>query len=136
MGVLALASAPNSDAAQIFAAPTAYVPPPKRTYDSATTEPEAGYDRVALGDQLFVARIVQFLRTLCARLPASSPPSDAGPVIEAALHTLFEGAPPSSVEISVKASASEGGTAAAVTVRPRRFLGVSLEELSLEMPLG
>jgi type VI secretion system protein ImpC len=136
MGILALASAPNSDEVQIHTAPTAYVPPPKRTYDSATTEPEARHDRVSLGDQLFVARVVQFLRAFCSKLPASSDPSDVRPVLEGALWTLFEGAPPGGIEIDVKAAHGDGGTAAAVTVRPRRFLGVTLEELSLEMPLG
>lgn len=136
MGVLALASAPNTDEVQIFSAPTAYVPPPKRTYDSATTEPEVRYDRVSLGDQLFVARIAQFLRALCGKLPASTDPAEAGPLIEAALWTLFEGAPPSGPEIKAKARADEHGTAVEVTVRPRRFLGVTLEELSLEIPLG
>lgn len=136
MGILALASAPNTDEVQIFSAPTAYVPPPKRTYDSASTEPEVRYERVSLGDQLFVARIAQFLRALCGKLPASADPAEAGPVIEAALWTLFENAPPSGPEISVKARADEHGTSAVVAIRPRRFLGVTLEELSLEIPLG
>ncbi|MEZ4296193.1 MAG: type VI secretion system contractile sheath large subunit [Polyangiaceae bacterium] len=136
MGVLALASAQNSDAVQIFNAPTAYVPPPKRTYDSATTEPEVRYERVSLGDQLFVSRLVQFLRALCAKLPASADPAEAGPVVEGALKTLFEDAAAKSVEVLVKAVHTDEGTAAQVTVRPRRFLGVTLEELSLEIPLG
>ena len=51
--------------------------------------------------------------------------------------TLFESAQGSGVEISVKAATHEGhGTVAAVTVRPRRFQGVSIEELSMEVPLG
>lgn len=136
MGVLALAAAPNTDAAQIFSAPTAYVPPPKRTYDSATTEPEVRYERVPLGDQLFLARVAQFLRAFCSKLPATADPAEVAPVLEGALWTLFEGAPPSSVEISVKAHSGADGTAAAVTIRPKRFLGVTLEELSLEIPLG
>lgn len=136
MGVLALASAPNSDAVQILSAPTAYVTPPKRTYDSATTEPEERYERVPLGDQLFVARVVQFLRALCGKLPASAAPGEVEPVANAALWSLFEGAPPASVDLSVKARAADGGTVIAVTLRPRRFLGVTLEEISFEMPLG
>lgn len=136
MGILALASAPNTDAVQIFSAPTAYVPPPKRTYDSATTEPEVRYERVALGDQMFVARIAQFLRALCSKLPSSADPAEAAPVVEGALWTLFDGAPPASVEIQVKGRSDEHGTSVEVTVRPRRFLSVTLEELSLEIPLG
>jgi len=135
-GVLLLASAPNSDAVYLLSAPTAYVPPDKRTYDSATTEPEDRLDRVPLPDQLFVARLVQFLRALCAKLPASSDPAEVQPVIEGAAWTLFENAAPGSVELSVKARAESEGTVASVTVRPRRFLGVSLDEISLDLPLG
>ncbi len=136
MGVLALASAPNSDAVQIFNAPTAYVQPPKKTYDSATTEAEVRLERVSLVDQLFVARIAQFLRAFCSKLPASAPPAEVAPVLEAAIGALFEGSQGSGVEISVKATEHEGATYAAVTVRPRRFQGVSIEELSMEVPLG
>jgi type VI secretion system ImpC/EvpB family protein/type VI secretion system ImpB/VipA family protein len=135
-GVLVIASAPNSDAALVMNAPTAYVPPPKRTYDSATTEPEVRFDRVSLIDQLFVARIVQFLHALCSKIPASSDPEEVSPVVKAALWTLFDNAPPGGLEIDTTASSGADGTSVAVTVRPRRFLGVTLEEVSLEMPLG
>ncbi|AUX24030.1 hypothetical protein SOCEGT47_045630 [Sorangium cellulosum] len=135
-GVLLLASAPNSDAVYVLSAPTAYVPPEKLTYDSPTAEPEPRLDRVSLGDQLFVARVVQFLRALCAKLPAGSDPAEVQPVIEGALWALFEDAPPASIELTVKAGHGEGGAQVAVTVRPRRFLGVGLDEVSLELPLG
>jgi type VI secretion system ImpC/EvpB family protein/type VI secretion system ImpB/VipA family protein len=136
LGVLAIASAPNSDAAIVMNAPTAYVTPPKRTYDSASTEPELRLDRVSLIDQLFVARVVQFLHALCSKIPPSSDPAEVQPVVDAALWTLFENAPPGGLEINVNASNDGHGTSVAVTVRPRRFLGVQIEEVSLEMPLG
>ena len=135
-GVLALASAPNSDAVYVLSAPTAYVTPPKRTYDSATTEPEVRPDRVSLGDQLFVARLVQFLRALCSKLPPSSDPAEAQALVEGALWALFESAAPGSIELAVRGEGRAEGTVVAVMVRPRRFLGVQLEELSLEMALG
>jgi type VI secretion system ImpC/EvpB family protein len=135
-GVLLLASAPNSDAVYVLSAPTAYVPPPKRTYDSATTEPETRFDRVSLVDQLFVARIAQFLRTLCSKLPADSDPAEVQPVVEGALWALFENAPPASTEITVTAKGGSEGTTVEVAVRPRRFLGVSAEEIGMEIPLG
>ncbi len=135
-GVLALASAPNSDAVYVHSAPTAYVTPPKRTYDSATTEPEVRPDRVSLGDQLFVARLVQFLRTLCSRLPPSTAPAEAQSLVEGALWALFENAAPGSIELATKGEAHADGTVVSVLVRPRRFLGVQMDELSLEMPLG
>ncbi|MGK3961685.1 type VI secretion system contractile sheath large subunit [Sorangium sp. So ce118] len=135
-GVLLLASAPNSDAVYVLTAPTAYVPPEKLTYDSPTAEPEERLERVSLVDQLFVARVVQFLRALCAKLPPDSDPAEVQPVVEGALWTLFENAAPASIELSVKAGRGEGGAQVAVAVRPRRFLGVGLDEVSLELPLG
>jgi predicted component of type VI protein secretion system len=135
-GILLLAAAPNSDAVYVLSAPTAYVPPPKRTYDSATTEPEPRLERVPLADQLFIARLVQFLRALCSRLPAASPPSEARALIAGAVWALLENAPPATVQLDVRAREAEGHTMVAVTVRPRRFLGVAMEEFSLEMPLG
>ncbi len=135
-GLLVLASAPNSDAVYVHSAPTAYVTPPKRTYDSASTEPEVRLDRVSLGDQLFVARLVQFLRALCSKLPSSSDPAEVQPVMEGAIWTLFEGAAPASVELSVRAEARAEGTVVALDIKPRRFLGVQIDEMSLEMPLG
>lgn len=135
-GLLVLASAPNSDAVYVHSAPTAYVTPPKRTYDSASTEPELRLDRVSLGDQLFVARLVQFLRALCSKLPASSDPAEVQPVMEGALWTLFEGAAPASIELKVRAEARAEGTVVSLDIKPRRFLGVQIDEMSLEMPLG
>jgi type VI secretion system ImpC/EvpB family protein/type VI secretion system ImpB/VipA family protein len=135
-GILLLASAPNSDAIYVLSAPTAYVPPPKRTYDSASTEPEARLDRVSLVDQLFVARLVQFSRALLAQLPSNAPPDEMKKVVEGALWTLFEDARPGSVELSATVTASSDGTTVSITVVPRRFLGVTLEELSFEMPLA
>jgi type VI secretion system ImpC/EvpB family protein/type VI secretion system ImpB/VipA family protein len=135
-GVLVLASAPNSDAVYVQSAPTAYVTPPKRTYDNSTAEPELRLDRVSLGDQLFVARLVQFLRALLGKLPHTSDPAEVQPVVEGAIWALFENAAPAGIEIAVKAHGRAEGTVVDITVRPRRFLGVQLEEISLEMPLG
>ncbi|MDI1449195.1 type VI secretion system contractile sheath large subunit [Polyangium sp. 6x1] len=135
-GVLLLASAPNSDSIYVLAAPTSYVPPPKRTYDSASTEPEARLERVSLVDQLFVARVVQFLRVIAGRLPGNVAPSEAKSLVDRSLWALFEDAKPGSVEIVVNAHATSDGTAVAVTIRPRRFLGVALEEFSLEFLVG
>ncbi|MBI4955298.1 MAG: hypothetical protein HY908_24960, partial [Myxococcales bacterium] len=47
-----------------LSAPTAYVTPPKRTYEGASTEPEVRLPRIGLNDQLFVARLAQFLFAL------------------------------------------------------------------------
>ena len=135
LGILALASQPNSDAAYLLSAATAYVPPPKRTQDYDTTEEEVRYPRAPLGDQLFVARLVQFLQALGAKLAADSDPGEVKQVLEAALWELFEVAPPSGPEINVDVQSTASGLSATVTVRPRRFLGVQMEEITLGVPL-
>lgn len=134
MGVLLLAAAPNSDAVYLLGAPTAYVPPPKRTYDGASAQ-EVRFDRVSLVDQLFVGRVVQFLRALLGKIPAGSDPAEVAVITDAALGELFEDAAPASIERSVKGVADDGG-GVAVTIRPRRFHGTTLEELSFVMPIG
>jgi type VI secretion system protein ImpC len=136
IGILALASQPNSDAAYLLSAATAYVPPPKRTQDYDTAEAEVRYARAPLGDQLFVARLIQFLQALGGRLAADSDPAEVKQVLEAALWELFDAAPPSGPEISVDVESSSGGLSVSVTVRPRRFLGVQMEEITLGVPLN
>ena len=136
LGILALATAPNNDSVYVLQAATAYVTPPKRTYDGASTGPELRLPRVGLDDQLFVARLAQFLFALGAKIPPDSEPGEVREVMQAALHELFEVAPPSGPEITVEMRGEPGARAMAVHVRPRRFLGVSLDELSLEIPLG
>lgn len=134
MGVLLLAAAPNSDAVYLLGAPTAYVPPPKRTYEGASAQ-EVRFDRVSLVDQLFVGRVVQFLRALLTKIPAGSDPAEVAVITDAALGELFEDAAPASIEHTVRGVADDGG-GVAVTIRPRRFHGTTLEELSFVMPFG
>jgi type VI secretion system protein ImpC len=136
IGILALASAPNSDAAYVHTAPTAYVQPDKKTYDSATTQAEDRPPAISLVDQLFVARLVQFARSLSSKIPPDSDPNEAKQVLEAATWALFDKAPPAGPEISVNVARGGDGLVAQFSVRPRRFLGVSLDELGFEMPIG
>lgn len=136
LGVLALASAPNSDAAYIHTAPTAYVQPDKKTYDSSSTEPENRPPAISLVDQLFVARLVQFTRAICSKLPREVDPGEAKEIIQAATWALFDKAPPASVSLGVKVASDADGPVAELTVEPRRFLGVSLEEFTFQMPIG
>lgn len=136
LGVLALASAPNSDAAYIQTAPTAYVQPEKKTYDSASTEPEHRPPAIPLVDQLFVARLVQFTRALCQKLPREIDPNEAREILQAATWALFEKAPPAGPQLGVKVDRDADGPVAHFTVVPRRFLGVTLEEFTFDMPVG
>ncbi len=131
IGLLALAAQPNSDSAYLMSAATAYVPPPKRTYDGGANEFDVRLPQASLGDQLFVARLAQQLDWLGQRLMRAGFKADAKTELEAGLAELFRNAPPSGPEIDLQLE----DDAATVTIRPRRFLGVSLEELSLRVPL-
>jgi len=133
-GVLMWAVAPNNDSAYLFRAATAYVQPPKRTYDSATSEPEVRLPPAPLVDQLFVARLVQFLRALCGKIASGSESGQVKQVVEAALWELFNIARPGSIQL--KADPNPGVTAVHVWVKPARFLGVSMEEIGLDIPLA
>ncbi|MFO0555780.1 MAG: type VI secretion system contractile sheath large subunit [Polyangiaceae bacterium] len=136
IGVLALASAPNSDAVYIHTAPTAYVQPDKKTYDSASTEPENRPPALSLVDQLFVARLVQFARSLTSKLPREVDPHEAQEILGAATWALFEKAPPSGPSVKVTVRRDADGPVASFSVEPRRFLGVSLDQFDFEMPIG
>lgn len=136
IGILALSSAPNTDAVYIHAAPTAYVRPDKKTYDVAGEELENRPHAMSLVDQLFVARLVQFARALCTKLPRETSEAEAKQILEAATWALFEKAPPAGPSLGVKVGRDAEGPVAQFTVEPRRFLGVSLEEFSFEMPIG
>jgi predicted component of type VI protein secretion system len=136
VGVLMLASAANSDAAYIHAAPTAYVQPDKKTYDVSTAGPEDRPPPLSLVDQLFVGRLVQFARAICGKIPPDSDPKELEQVLQAATWSMFDKAPPSGPELAVGVRRSDEGLVASFSVRPRRFLGVSLDEFGFEMPVG
>ncbi len=136
IGVLLLAAAPNSDSAYVHVAPTAYVQPDKKTYDSATTEPEDRPPAISLVDEMFVARLVQFTRALAGKIPPDSNPSEAEEVLKSAIWALFEKAPPAGPQLSVKVGKTASGLVVDVSVEPRRFVGVSLEQFGFQMPIG
>ena len=136
IGILALSSAPNSDAVYLHTAPTAYVKPDKKTYDIAGEELENRPPAMSLVDQLFVARLVQFARAICSKLPRETSSAEAQEILAAATWALFEKAPPSGPSLKVTVSHDSDGPVARFIVEPRRFLGVSLEEFSFEMPIG
>jgi len=136
IGLVAMAAQPNRDDVYLLSAPTAYVPPPKKTYDSDTTEPEVRFPQTPLVDQLFVARLAQFLRALGRRIGSHEKPEDIKQFLEAALWELFDGAKPGSMDLEVVVQDQDGALGVQVTVRPRRFLGVGMEEITLGVPLG
>ncbi|MEQ9320382.1 MAG: type VI secretion system contractile sheath large subunit [Polyangiaceae bacterium] len=134
LGVLALAAQPNNDAAYLLSAATGYVPPPKRTMDDDTSEGAPRYPQAPLADQLFVARLAQFLQARGGKIGAGNSPGDVEKVLRAAVGELFEVAPPPGPELRIDVSESGGRLQAAVTVRPRRVVGVSMEEITLGGP--
>ncbi len=136
LGILALASQPNSDSAYLMRAATAYVPPPKRTQDGDTAEKQVRYPQTPLVDQLFVARLAQFLRALGSKISAGGNAADVQRILQAALHELFDIAPPPGPELDIDVREQDGNLTAHVTVRPRRFLGVSMDEITLGVPLA
>ncbi len=136
IGILALTSAPNTDSVYIHTAPTAYVRPDKKTYNVGGEELENRPPSMSLVDQLFVARLVQFTRALCTKLPRETSESEAKQILEAATWALFANAPPAGPSLGVTVGRDADGPIAQFTVEPRRFLGVSLEEFSFEMPIG
>ncbi|MEM6791612.1 MAG: type VI secretion system contractile sheath large subunit [Myxococcota bacterium] len=138
LGLIALASQPNRDDVYVLAAPTAYVRPPKKAYDSASTEPEVRAPDAPLPDQLFVARLAQYLGALGQRIGSHERKADIEAFLTAALWELFRDAAPGRLELDVAVSddADDGRPRVAVTVRPGRFLGVATEEITLGVPLG
>jgi type VI secretion system ImpC/EvpB family protein/type VI secretion system ImpB/VipA family protein len=135
LGLLALAAQPNADSCYVLSAATAYVPPPKRNYDYDTGEDPVRLPQASLNDQLFVARLAQFLQALGNKIGADNPPASIQKVLEAAVWELFGGGN-AGMEVQVDVGDKGGKTTASVTVRPRRFLGVSLEEVTLGVPLA
>jgi len=136
LGLVALASQPNAAKAYLMRATTAYVPPPKRTQSYDTAEEQVRYPATPLADQLFVARLAQYLQALGSRIGASNTSTDVQKVLDAAVRELFEIAPPPGPELNVDVRERDGGLVATVTVRPRRFLGVGMEEITLGVPLA
>ena len=136
LGVIALAAQPNNDQVYVMRANTAYVPPPKRTQDYDTAEDQVRYPQTPLVDQLFVARLAQFLHALGSKISAGGNAAEVEKVLQGAIDELFSMAPPPGPELDIRVSEADGSLTASVTVRPRRFLGVSMEEITLGVPLA
>src|SRR5690606_16235913 len=123
--------------AYVHSAPTAYVQPDKKTYDTAgATHPEVRPPAAPLVDQLFLARLVQFSRALLGKIGGGASGAEVAPILEAAAAELFRDAPPAGPELRVEGRTDADGDVVQVVVRPRRFLGVGLEEIGFELPVG
>jgi type VI secretion system protein ImpC len=122
-GLALLACAANGDAAILSRAPVL-----NRTGGGG------GATTSTLPDQLFVGRFGRAVQQIAAAIPAGTDPQKIEEVARIALAELFSRAAPSGPELIVKVDAAH--SALTVTVRPRRFAGVSMEELTLGAALG
>jgi type VI secretion system ImpB/VipA family protein len=122
-GLTLLTCAPNSDAAVLTRAPVLH-----------RGAGGSGPSVATLGDQLFVGRFARAVQQVAAAIPVGTAPHAAEEVARIALSELFDRAPPAGPEIYAKVDPARG--ALTVTVRPRRFAGIGLEELTLGAALG
>ena len=122
-GLTMLACAPNTDAAVLTRAPVLH-----RT--GAGTGAAAG----TLGDQLFVGRFARAVQQVAAAIPVDTDPRAAEEVARITLAEMFDHAAPAGPEVVTKVDAARGSLT--VTVRPRRFAGITVEELTLGAALG
>jgi type VI secretion system protein ImpC len=120
-GLTLLTCAPNSDAVVLSRAPV--------LHRSGAGNGAAGG---TLGDQLFVGRFARAVQQVAAAIPAGTDPRAAEEVARIALSEMFDRAAPAGPEVATKVERD----ALTVTVRPRRFAGVALEELTLGAALG
>jgi len=122
-GFALLTCAPNSDAAVLARAPMLH-------RGSGGEAPAT----TTLADQLFVGRFARAVRQLAATIPAGTDPHAAEQVATITLREMLDRAAPPGPDIVARVERSSG--VLAVTVRPHRFAGVSLEELSFRSALG
>jgi type VI secretion system ImpC/EvpB family protein/type VI secretion system ImpB/VipA family protein len=122
-GLTLLACGANSDAAIVARAPVLHRGSGGQA--AATT---------TLADQLFVGRFGRAVQQVASAIPLGTEARAAEEVARIALAELFDRAPPAGPEIVARVDAARG--ALTVTVRPRRFAGVALEEITLGAALG
>jgi type VI secretion system ImpB/VipA family protein len=118
-GVALFTCAPNHDAAVLARAPMFH----KKGQPAPTA---------TLGDQLFVGRFANAVQQVAAAIPSDAPAKAGAEAAEIALCELFAGVGHAAPEIRAKIN----GGRMEVTVRPRRFAGVGIEEFTLAAPLG
>jgi type VI secretion system protein ImpC len=124
-GLTMLTCAPNSDAAILTRAPVLH-----RTAGPQAAAPAT----VTLADQLFVGRFARAVQQVAAAIPVGTEARAAEEVARIALAEMFDMAAPSGPEVVTKVDAARAQLT--VTVRPRRFAGISMEELTLGAALG
>lgn len=124
-GITALGCARNRDMAILTQATMLHREPSRSGGDAAAADS-------TLADQLFVGRFSHAVEMVAAAIPAHAAPSAIADVARIALADFFRNPPPVGPEI--EARGVDG--LLEVTVRPRRFAGISLQEVTLAAPLA
>lgn len=124
-GLTSLGCARNRDMAILSHAVMFYREPSQTGGDAAPAN-------ASLADQLFVGRFSHAVEMVASAIPAHASPNAAADVARIALADFFRNPPPVGPEIDAKAR--DG--VLEVTVRPRRFAGIGLSEVTLAAPLA
>jgi hypothetical protein len=119
-----LSCSPNHDGAIVARAPMLYRGPAVPAGDAPAM--------LNLGDQLFAARFSHAVEQLAAAIPQGTDPKAIGEVTQLTMAELFAKSPQPHPQIDV----SVGSDSIDVTIRPRGFMGVQIEELELSARLG
>lgn len=120
-GFISFGGVPNRDSAYLRFAPCFHRP------RAAVAKPAEG----TLADALFVGSLVRALRELTDVIPPGTPPAKVTKVAEVVVRDLLSMAAPPGPEVEARVA----GAQLSILVRPHRFAGVTLEEISLEVPL-
>lgn len=126
-GLTMLTCEPNTDAALLARAPVLHRVPSREGGGS-------GAATGTLADQLFVGRISRAVQQIAGAIPIGTDPQAAEDVARVALAEMFDRAAPAGPEIAAKIDPARNTLT--VTVRPRRFAQIALEELTLGAALG
>lgn len=132
-GVALFASAPNQDVAVLAHAPMLH----RGAVTPGGASPPAA---LTLGDQLFVARLATAIVQLASAIPQGTPEAAAREVALLSLSELFAAGGEHATttlrapELTVRVAGSPASIE--ITVRPRGFRGVRLDEITLGAPLG
>jgi len=124
-GLTMLTCAPNTDAAVLTRAPVLH---------RSASPSGPGAASSTLGDQIFIGLFARAVQQVAAAIPLGTDPRKAEEVARIALADMFERAAPPGPEVAAKVDPARGSLT--VTVKPRRFAGISLEELTLGAALG
>ena len=126
-GLTLLSCAANRDSAIVAQAPVLYRGPSRPAGDSPA--------ELTLADQLFAARVANAIEQLAAAIPEGAPTDAVTDVTRVTMAELFAiGTAPHAPEVLVQVDAAKRQLM--VTVRPRGFVGVQLEEMTLGAPLA